>query len=402
MPETFYLRVLPLDPPEAQWLLMDTASREVRLRGTGPLSELHERLQDVTIEGELVLLLPGESVFVTRTKVPSRQPRQIEQAVPFLVEDMVASDVETLHFATGERDGDSLLVAAIDNQVLESTLQALVPFTPGKCVPDLLLVPTTHSINVLLDDDRAHIRLADGTGLSSGIDQLPLLLSLLKEEDELAVYATVEAADRHEVVLASLADRKRVDIVVEDSVFEFLASQVSKDSLTLLQGKHQVAEPASEHRTMWLNVAILSGCALFLHLVLSFGQGVYLGIQADQLRVEAESLYSEVFPRDRNVRDIRRRWSAHLRGGADVTDGFLTAFGQVAEFIPGSNLQLQNVNFNESRGDLVLQMVAGQSEQLVLFAETLTKSGITAEIGTISQEQDGVRGSVKVRVGEGT
>ena len=65
--------------------------------------------------------------------------------------------------------------------------------------------------------------------------------------------------------------------------------------------------------------------------------------------------------------------------------------------IPGSNLVLNNVNYNESRGDLILQLETSRSELLILFSQTLTKLGLNAEIGTINQGEDSVRGSIKVK-----
>jgi len=50
---------------------------------------------------------------------------------------------------------------------------------------------------------------------------------------------------------------------------------------------------------------------------------------------------------------------------------------------------------------LILQVQAPRSEQLVGFTEALTARGLNAEIGTISQEANQVKGSIKVRSGGG-
>ena len=48
-------------------------------------------------------------------------------------------------------------------------------------------------------------------------------------------------------------------------------------------------------------------------------------------------------------------------------------------------------------GDLILQLTATQSDHLVQFSQTLNKVGLDADIGTISQYEDSVRGSIKIR-----
>ena len=63
-----------------------------------------------------------------------------------------------------------------------------------------------------------------------------------------------------------------------------------------------------------------------------------------------------------------------------------------------AGLTLNNVNFNESRGDLVLQVLGSRSEALVEYTQQLSGKGLDAEIGTITQEGDGVRGSIRVKL----
>ena len=124
---------------------------------------------------------------------------------------------------------------------------------------------------------------------------------------------------------------------------------------------------------------------------------MYLDIQAQSLESDARSLYAEVHPNDRNVRDIRRRWQSHLRGGGGANGDFMDLFVETTKNIPGANLNLDNVNYNDSRGDLVLQLRSGQSEQLIRFVDTLNQVGLDAEIGTINQAEGSVKGTVKVK-----
>lgn len=51
----------------------------------------------------VVLFVPGSNVQLANCEVPSRQAGKVLQAVPFLIEDQLAEDVETLHFAIGSR-----------------------------------------------------------------------------------------------------------------------------------------------------------------------------------------------------------------------------------------------------------------------------------------------------------
>jgi len=72
----------------------------------------------------------------------------------------------------------------------------------------------------------------------------------------------------------------------------------------------------------------------------------------------------------------------------------------VSPALVNARLQLDNLNFNSGRGDLMLQLSGQQSEQIMALAEVLNAAGFQSEIGTISQEKSAVRGSLRVRLGD--
>jgi type II secretory pathway component PulL len=70
----------------------------------------------------------------------------------------------------------------------------------------------------------------------------------------------------------------------------------------------------------------------------------------------------------------------------------------ISQPISQSGLQLNNLNYNASRGDLVLQLSGQRSDQIMGLAKSLIELGYSAEIGTISQERSEVRGSLRVQL----
>ena len=80
---------------------------------------------------------------------------------------------------------------------------------------------------------------------------------------------------------------------------------------------------------------------------------------------------------------------------------FIILLAQSSEGLDQAGLTLNNINYNEGRGDLILQLGAKRSEELVQYAQILSRAGLDAEIGTISQEGDSVRGSIKIRTAGG-
>ncbi|MEJ6591817.1 MAG: type II secretion system protein GspL [SAR86 cluster bacterium] len=407
MTENIYIR---LAGQHVEWLVMDPAEQHPRLRGEAPIDELGARLADITWLGSTVVLLQAEDVLLTRASVPSKQARQILQAVPFAVEEQLASDIEDCHFALGGRyDSGEVSVAVVDRRLFEQRLDSLrqVNICPEIVLVDVLQVPLDGSVSLLVDHDRLLIRTGAAAGLSFPLEQMAQAIGLLSVAQRADLIIRVAADQRETIDLAVNQVNAEYNMscsVVEQDLdsLEYLCRGLDWRGLNLLQGEFQVKQPSTGRRGIWRSVAILGLVAFVLHLTVLFGQGLYLERQAQEFELAAQQLYAEIFPTDRNVNDIRRRWRAKLAdAGNNTNSDFVSLFAAAAKNLPGSNLVLGNINYNDSRGDLILQVTASRSETMVAFVQQLTVQGLKAEIGTISQEADVVKGSIKIKSGGG-
>ena len=389
-----------------EWMLLDETSGIVRFRGEGSVEEFRGLSDDLTYSGKLIALFPGEDVLLTEATVPSKQQRQILQAVPFMVEEQLASEVETCHFAIGQKgESGSVGVAVIDQKLMEAWYKLLLDLglKPSRLTTDLLAVRYTGSCHILVDSDRALIRTGVNEGVCVSTEMLAATVSMLDDTKKSQVTISLRPSQLEPLSLqlshlnAELSEPVEV-VELEYSAFETLCRGYGTSTTNLLQGNFKVEDRTVKPGSAWRSVAILAGCAFVLHLFVMMGQAVYLDLQARQMDSEAREMYASIYPNDRNVRDMRRRWQNHLRGGGGVTGEFMTLFVETTKNIPGTNLILSNLNYNQSRGDMMLQLEASRSEQLISFAETLNKLGLVAEIGTINQSDDAVRGSVKVKM----
>ena len=403
MAEDLFLR---LSETKTEWMLLDKGSGIVRFRGEGDFNELTELVADMALSGSTYVMLCGEEILLTSAVIPSKQKRQILQAVPFMVEESLATDIAECHFAIGDRnENGDVRVAIIEKTRLEYWLDCLqdAGLKPDVLTVDTLSVPHQSGCTILVDGDRALIKFGVSSGFAIETNLVATSVDLLADEAKENIRLLVHESQKEtiELIVSQINAEQDADIEIvelEYLPFEFLSRSFDTQAINLLQGEFKVDRKGDSGEGAWRSVAILAGCAFVLHIALLLGRGMYFDLTASQFEAETQALYSEVFPNDRNVRDIRRRWQWHINQGSSDNGGeFLSLFGETVQNIPGSNLVLNNVNYNESRGDLILQLETSRSELLILFSQTLTKLGLNAEIGTINQGEDSVRGSIKVK-----
>ena len=252
---------------------------------------------------------------------------------------------------------------------------------------------------MLLDNGQAHIDIAGKGSMTLPEEELPLVTNALEDKAIIDVWSNDAIADP---VCLQIGELEASGFKVErqdssESPFERLCRGYSGAEINLLQGAFKKREPRPEGLTVWRSVATIAIAALLLHIAGLVGQGWYLHSKAGDFDQETKAIYSATFPDDRNVRDIRRRWNSHIGKQQTTGSGFLSLLSRSARPLASSGLRLVNINFNESRGDLVLQVLGKQSETLVEYSQLLNVQGLKAEIGTITQDSDGVRGSIRVR-----
>lgn len=403
MAESLFLAVG--DTSEIDWLVLDEATGVVRARGRGDWQSLSELTNEVRWSGHTRVLVRSEQTLLTKASIPSRQQRQILQALPFMVEEQIATEIEDCHFAAGARDdGGNVSVVVTEKSLMSAWVDAMAEagIKPATVTPDVLQVPWSKGISVLVDGPRALVRTGRFSGCGIDVGLLPTAIELAEVDaaTELHIYIHPAELPAFQLYLTQIEagfPGLTTTTTTDYSAFEFLCRHYDESTVNLLQGSYSVGDLRTGRGSGWRTVAVLGACAFGLHVMVLVAQGVYLDIHAEQLRRDAIALYRDVFPNDQNVGDIRRRWQAHLgRTGAQPSGEFFDLFRQTISHLPGANLTVQNVNFNEGRGDLVLQLSATGSDQFVAFAQRLGNAGLQAELGAINQDANSARGSIKV------
>jgi len=157
--DTTVVRIGDRWPGEVTWVQMRGTSAEMpSAAARGTLAEA----ATVCEASRVIVLVPGVDILLTSVSVPTRRRQRIAEAVPYLLEDQLAADVDRIHFALGEHnDRGEISVAVVSTARLEEWLSHLQEYgiRPDQMFPDVLALPyQTGQWTVMLDDDTVLVR----------------------------------------------------------------------------------------------------------------------------------------------------------------------------------------------------------------------------------------------------
>ena len=316
---------------------------------------------------EVRFIIPGERVSSFSVELPKGARKQLDSALPYVVEEHVVTPIEDMHLAYEVTDGIALVLAAgKDTLVNYLTLAEKLPCTLTGIFPDYLGLPqrpTPQSANL---DERRILRYGDGTAfVFAGGSEGPTPLD--------------DAAD-------STADSVSLE-TLQNGWRELSASS----SLNLLP--NDLRRNQTKRLPKALAAGILISASLFIAYFLA--AGVYFHQKASAEFDEARALYQELFPADKRIVSIRKQMRGHLanlKQGSDDQYLFqmLSSLSKSIGQGPGSSLHLQHFRFDNSDRSLVAEIQANSFQDGTLLTEALRQENIATNISSAIKNDAGV------------
>lgn len=330
---------------------------------------------------ELALLIPSREVLLTQTSVNTRNQRQLQQAIPFALEDSIADDLEDQHIVWQARPGTALVdVAIIRRDRLRAWVKALQErqLRPTYILPDLFALPWEDGATTLWrQGDNAWVRTGLLSGYASNVRALPLLLNGMvdgkTEPLRLRLYS-----DTTETWAAD----PRFSILPETQPEQLLPTSLQPTlKLNLLNGLED--ENRTQWRQQWRRWRLPAGLAAMAALL---AIGIYgfenhrLQQQLDTLDAANLQLFTELFPSATDVdpRGLKNRLASELArvNGKDAAAGSPSHLPQLASFAAALN-QTGGLTVEDIRaqsGSLTINLQAKNQQSIENLRETLEKS----------------------------
>ena len=367
MSESLVIRLGTNAQQPVEWLVWSAKEEEIIASGTlasaHALGELRERAGGRPV----VTLVPGSDLIFRRVSLPGKYSRQAAAALPYLLEEQIASDVDELHLVVLGHEGHDVDLMAVDKEKMQTWLGWLeaAGLKSQQLLPDVLALPQAA-------DGWSALQLGKEWLLRQGpcqgiVADEPLLAMLLAVEAE-----PVTIHSHTQVPPIPTANWQAAD---PELPMLLLAKGALNCQANLLQGPYRPQTEYSRYWLQWRKVAVVAGLLLLVALT---QRGVHLYQLAEQdkaLKAEIRQVYTRIFPGESRIVNVRSQMAQHLKLlGQTPQDGVLLLLTELAPtFAEVPGLKPQVLRFDAARGELRLQVTAPGFTEIERFRELAGK-----------------------------
>lgn len=418
MAETLYIRLGSQADDVIPWLIYSSSSDEIIASGeiasASELTLLTEKAQ----QRPVTVFVPSCDVALKQIKVPGKSSRAMRSAVPYMLEEELAQDVEQLFFAYADiekqeaDDEANCFVAIVDRALLKSWQQWLADadIFCKKMVPEVLALPvSSKTASVIGLNDQLLIRQGVWQGLTVDSSTWSVMChQLFDQANDLANDQTNNEEDQADKVLIQAysplpysEQQLSVEMMPEELPMALLAQEVNKQPFNLLQGEFQFKEKHSPVKTAWLWAAGIAVFALLLNVGVKTTQLLNLYAQQEAIEQEIIKSYRSTFPATKNVRisTVKSQLKRQLAqaGGGDSQTGFLAMLTKVRPaFSTVPEMKPESLKFDSKRQEIRIQAVSSDYQYFEKFKNAIEQTRLEVTQGAQSNQGEQVSGSFSI------
>ncbi|HLA70862.1 MAG TPA: type II secretion system protein GspL [Steroidobacteraceae bacterium] len=412
MSETLVIHLRDGAPP--RWMVCDNDGQVVVDAVSGELAQATA----MSAGRRIAVIVPAGDVLVTDSDAPAKGAAKLAQVVPYALEERVADEIENLHFAIGERVGDTgrIPVTVVQRARLESWLAQLrsAGLNPTAIYPESTLLPAMPGqLIALLDGDSITLRGAEGVPLvlptlsitdafEMALDmQVSTVAGLEPAPLGLLLYAGHEEWEAHQIAVDAFRDRftgVKVQLLPSGPLGVLAPAAASGEAVNLLQGAFAIASSMQEGWRAWRIAALLAGSLLSLHIGARYFELSGLRKNEAALDTSIQNAFRVAMPGEKNAANARRRVEkrlAEIRGGGGG-GALLPALSAVATARSAApTAKIESMTFRD--GTLNLRINAPDAASLDAIGQQLRGASWKADILGGSASGDSYSGQLQIR-----
>ncbi len=425
MAEKLYIRLGSDANDAVHWLIYSDDQEGIIASGELPHADALAELAEKAKQREVITFVPASDISLKSLKVPSKSAKAMRLAVPYMLEDELAQDVEDLFFAYSDikvaNSEDNCFVAVVEHAQLElwKTWLDNANILCKRMLPDVLAMPLADEANTgsaIVLGDQILIRQGQWQGITIDTNIWPLISESLSdahiEETDNSSQENEEVDDTKSASFSlnaySALPESNAELVInpmpEELPLALLAATINSGSagkFNLLQGEFKSKEQRSPALTSWFWVAGIATFALLLNVGIKGAELVQLNSQQAQLEQQIINTYKKAFPKTKRVRisTLRSQLKQKLKevGGSSGESSFLTILTQVQPALAlVQDIKPQTLKFDGKRNEIRMQALASSYQYFDKFKIALEESGLTVSIGAQNNQGEQISGSFSI------
>lgn len=382
-------------------LLNDQQVEWISTDNTGAQKLHRTAINELPAEASITLIINGDAIHCQEVTTPARNIKQIQLAVPYQLEDELASDIDSLHFAYSGLNLGKIDTLIVEKALMNHWLETLPePDNVTAMVPDFLALSAKDKTwAVLVESDRLIARNGIHCGFSTEHELGLLILQQWYDEEKPDFITFWKTKDAPEL---SLPFESEIESQVVQHPLQLFQHDLNPGTfINLRQGSFESKNKTGPFPSgVWLRVA-----ALFLIFVLvSFGLKIteyfILQQQLTETNQSIEDNFKQAFPEVKRIINPRVQMEQRvksLRSGGTSDPAFLKLLAAFSnEYRPQEKIQLRDIQYRNNY--LMIDINAESLQTLETLKQRITSQpGVTAEISSATSVGNIIEAQLKLQ-----
>jgi len=352
---------------------------------------------------QIVVLVPAIKVLLIRASIVSRSRAQLLKAIPYALEDQLASPVEDLHFALPTPiSAAEIGVAVVAREQMRLWLEQLACYgiKPDVMLPESLFLPWKEDrINVMIEDHEIIIRAGEWQCLTANSENLDQIIHILNAGHDIP--RSLEIVDFRQASPFALRATVSQYHARQQDPLKFFAPRLNTSlPINLLQGEFAPHHRHVPAQTLWRYAAILFAAAIGLSVIYALIDRWQLQRESTALDIAMRDLLHESIPgikRDDDPAGVMHSEFLRLQGGSSPV-GLLSILGQIAPVLGGTvRATLKGMEYRNARLEIALR-VPDVSALDALRERLALLPGLKAEVTAASPGDGTVEGRLRIEM----
>ncbi|KPU82847.1 general secretion pathway protein GspL [Psychromonas sp. PRT-SC03] len=400
MSERLIIRLASEATQKNHWLIWSETENEIIASGDVEdalqLSLLTEKSQNCI----LICLLPGVDVNIKAVPIKGHFNRQIQQGLPYLLEDELASDVEKLHFTVFAKQRDLIHVAYCAQEKMKMWLGWLseAQLNCVQFIPEGLVLPIGKEghWSALSIDTQIIIRESKEMAWSCDTAFLNLILES-KFEAQTQNETDISIDNYSSITSTDVGNWQTMPAVLP---MQLLAMGCLNNKVNLLSGSFNVNKQTHKAILLWRLPVMFILLGVLLTMLSMYTQSVQNESQSAVLKKQVEHVYTQAFPMQRKLSytRIKKKIKTMLKpGSTEANSGFI---GMLNDLVPAftryPKMRPSSIKYDAKKQQIQLLLSTDNFQSFELFIKALPKK-YNIQQGALNNSQDRVVGTLSIR-----